>query len=60
MADRRNVRLDRAHADLLSGPTDTSVSDVATRWGFTHLGRFADQYRRKFGVLPSETARSHR
>jgi AraC-like DNA-binding protein len=60
MAYLRNVRLDRAHADLLSGPTDTSVSDVATRWGFTHLGRFADQYRRKFGVLPSETARSHR
>lgn len=54
----RNLRLDRAHADLISGPGDVSVSQVATRWGFWHLGRFAEQYRRKFGVLPSETART--
>ena len=56
----RNVRLDRAHADLLLGPANGSVSEVATRWGFGHLGRFAEQYRRKFGVLPSETARAAR
>lgn len=58
MAYLRNVRLDRAHADLLAAPTSASVSEIATRWGFSHLGRFAEQYRRKFGVLPSETVRT--
>lgn len=58
MSYLRNVRLDRAHADLLAAPANASVSEVAMRWGFAHLGRFAEQYRRKFGVLPSETART--
>lgn len=55
MAYLRNLRLDKAHADLLYGSSEMSVSAVATHWGFWHLGRFAEQYRRKFGVLPSET-----
>lgn len=55
MAYLRNIRLDKAYADLVSGPADTSVSEVASRWGFMHLGRFSEHYRRKFGVLPSET-----
>ncbi|WP_118184742.1 helix-turn-helix domain-containing protein [Paraburkholderia phosphatilytica] len=32
-----------------------SVSDVAFRWGFWHLSRFATHYRQLFGELPSET-----
>lgn len=52
----RDVRLDRVHLELGSGASG-SISDVATRWGFYHLGRFAQQYRERFGVLPSETAR---
>jgi AraC-like DNA-binding protein len=60
MAYLRSVRLDRAHGDLLAGPPDGGVSEVATRWGFWHLGRFAEQYRRKFGVLPSDTIKSRR
>lgn len=58
MSYLRNVRLDRAHAELLTGADGASVSQIATRWGFMHLGRFAEQYRRKFGVLPSETVRA--
>lgn len=53
----RGVRLDRVHLELASGG---SVTDVATRWGFFHLSRFAEQYRKRFGVLPSETARHPR
>jgi AraC-like DNA-binding protein len=54
MAYLREIRLERVHADLLDG---ASVSEVANRWGFHHLGRFAGQYRRKFGALPSEMVR---
>lgn len=51
----RNLRLDRARADILAG--DLSVTDAAVRWGFTHLGRFARLYRGRFGELPRETRR---
>jgi AraC-like DNA-binding protein len=52
----RCVRLDRVH-DELAGGTARSVTDVAADWGFFHPGRFARQYRERFGELPSETAR---
>ena len=35
----------------------TTVTDVAVRWGFTHTGRFASSFRRKYGLLPSEVLR---
>lgn len=50
------IRLERVHADLLAGGVD-SVSEVATRWGFAHLGRFAASYRERYGVPPSVTLR---
>jgi AraC-like DNA-binding protein len=53
----RAVRLDRVHAELQAGAEAPSVTDVAMKWGFFHLGRFAQQYRERFGVLPSQTAR---
>lgn len=53
----RGVRLDRVHQEL-SAADPASVTDVAARWGFFHPGRFAQQYRDRFGVLPSDTARS--
>ena len=52
----RLVRLDRVRRDLLDAdPTATSVTDVAARWGFFHLGRFAQAYRSTFHELPSQT-----
>lgn len=51
----RALRLDRARQDLLARPDGVSISEIAHRWGFHHLGRFADHYRRRFGVLPSDT-----
>jgi AraC-like DNA-binding protein len=33
---------------------------VALRWGFTHYGRFAAQYRQRFGCSPSQTLRGLR
>ncbi|GAB4347570.1 MAG: AraC family transcriptional regulator [Oricola sp.] len=54
----RDQRLRRAHEALMSGQPGTSVTDVATRWGFTHLGRFSQIYKSRFGHPPSETLRA--
>ena len=53
----RVERLNRVREDLLRAEPGNSVTDVATRWGFFHLGRFAQYYRELFGERPSETAR---
>lgn len=51
------IRLARVHADLLAGRVGT-VGEAASRWGFTHLGRFAAAYRERYGVAPSDTLRA--
>ena len=57
MAHLRRIRLDRVRVELLRGVgPDTRIGDVATRWGFFHPSRFAQQYHERFGELPSETA----
>lgn len=49
------VRLDGVRRDLQQAATaSTTVAEVARRWGFVHMGRFAQEYRAKFGVKPSE------
>lgn len=54
----RRVRLDHAHRDLVGGDRHTtSVAEVARRWGFAHLGRFAIYYRDEYGRSPHETLR---
>ncbi|AGZ42472.1 AraC family transcriptional regulator [Actinoplanes friuliensis] len=54
----RRLRLEGVHAELSrAGPDQISVSEVATRWGFTHLGRFAGAYRERYGETPSQTLR---
>jgi len=57
----RQRRLARVHA-CLSDPQCTvrSLSELAMDYGFMHLGRFSDQYRKQFGQLPSETLRQRR
>jgi AraC family ethanolamine operon transcriptional activator len=50
-------RLNGARRDLLqSGPSGT-VEEIALRWGFWHMSRFAYFYRLTFGERPSETCR---
>jgi AraC-like DNA-binding protein len=55
----RDRRLDRARLDLMQAPPNDpiTVTDIAVRWGFTHLGRFAAIYRQRFGETPSQTLR---
>jgi AraC-like DNA-binding protein len=51
----RSLRLDRAREDLLSG--NGTVTDVALRWGYAHVGNFAARYRQQYGELPALTLR---
>jgi len=48
-------RLIGVRRELRSTGRDESISDIANRWGFWHMGQFAADYRRQFGELPSET-----
>lgn len=54
MAYVRNLRLDRIRENILAS-TDP-VGTIAYRWGVSHLGRFAGEYRDRFAELPSHTA----
>jgi AraC-like DNA-binding protein len=61
LAYLRRLRLDGVHAELVrSDPWQVTVSEVAFRWGFTHLGRFAIAYRERFGESPSATLKDRR
>ena len=53
-----SLRLIEAHR-ILSSPTGkpATVTEVATRFGFVELGRFAVAYRSAFGECPSDTLR---
>jgi AraC-like DNA-binding protein len=52
----RMRRLDASNRDLLEAEaSSTTVTAVALRYGWGHLGRFAGDYRRRFGESPSET-----
>ncbi|OBA64487.1 hypothetical protein A5647_02100 [Mycobacterium sp. 1100029.7] len=56
----RNLRLHRVRAELADAsraPSSAAVTKAASRWGFVHLGRFAQQYRQLFGEHPSQTLR---
>jgi AraC-like DNA-binding protein len=50
----RQIRLDAVHAELSLSENRLPVSEVALKWGFTQMGRFAAQYHTRFGHYPSE------
>jgi AraC-like DNA-binding protein len=61
MAYLRRLRLEKVHEELATAASGTlSVTEVASRWGFAHLGRFAAAYRSEFSERPSDTMRSAR
>ncbi len=53
----REARFERVRSSLLAAEPDERVTDIAANWGFTHLGRFAVDYRRRYGECPSDTLR---
>ncbi|MFD2500703.1 helix-turn-helix domain-containing protein [Rhizorhabdus histidinilytica] len=52
----KDVRLDNARERLRQRGADT-IAQVALDAGFAHLGRFAADYSKRFGELPSDTQR---
>jgi AraC-like DNA-binding protein len=50
----RLLRLRAVRDDIMSGAVGT-VSDIARRWGFSHMGRFSALYRQAFGEFPLQS-----
>jgi len=51
----RKIRLIEVRRELLSSGPKDNVANIARRWGFAHMGRFAQEYAKEFGEFPSET-----
>ncbi len=56
----REARLAKARDTLMRPQADEGVAVIARACGFSHLGRFASDYRSRFGESPSETLRKSR
>ena len=55
----KGIRLDCARKILKhSSPLEVQVTPVAQNCGFTHMGRFSNDYVKRFGELPSESLKS--
>jgi len=55
----RLVRLENAHLDLKElCPEKCHVTEIALSAGFTQLGKFSADYKRRFGESPSETLKT--
>jgi len=51
----RRIRLSGAHRSLLLADKRTTITNVATDWGFWHMGHFSHYYSKMFGETPSQT-----
>lgn len=52
------ARMNLARSALLHAGRAASVTEIATRYGFAHLGRFSVMYRTVFGECPRDTLRT--
>lgn len=58
MKYQRITRLNRTQQALKQAQAGENVFDIASRWGFWHMGQFSQDYKRLFGELPSATLRA--
>jgi AraC-like DNA-binding protein len=58
MAHLLEMRMVAAHSELRDPYSTSTVSQIAAKWGFTHLGRFAAEYKKRFGHLPSQASQA--
>jgi AraC-like DNA-binding protein len=57
LAYLQRLRLSVVRAELTEPDHEASISDIAIRAGFSHLGRFAVEYRRRYSESPSASRR---
>jgi AraC-like DNA-binding protein len=53
----RAARYERVHEALSRAEPEESITEIAANWGFSHMGRFSVEYRKRFGESPSQTLR---
>lgn len=56
----RAARYQKVREELCRAEPEESITEIAAKWGFSHLGRFSVEYRRRFGESPSATLRRAR
>ena len=55
----RQLKLNLIHHELKkSDPKQSTVSKIALKWGFKHMGRFSSYYTELYGENPSQTLRT--
>ncbi len=55
----RLLKLNLVHNELMENdPGQSTVSKVALKWGFVHMGRFSSYYTELFGENPSQTLKT--
>jgi AraC-like DNA-binding protein len=54
------VRLRRARDELLLASPECTITRIAAKWGFLHMGRFSNDYAQMFGEKPTDTLRRSR
>jgi AraC-like DNA-binding protein len=51
----RHYRLKCIYNEISQSSYKISITEIAYKWGVTHLGRFSIEYKQAFGEKPSET-----
>jgi AraC-like DNA-binding protein len=51
----RSARFGKVREALSRAEPEESITEIAARWGFGHMGRFSVEYRKRFGEPPSQT-----
>jgi AraC-like DNA-binding protein len=54
----QSKRLATVRQQLIKSEPGTVIADVANHWDFWHMGRFAADYARQFGEVPSQTLKA--
>ncbi len=50
----KSIRLNKVREELYNNNKQVSISDIAGKYQFWHMGQFATDFKKQFGVLPSE------
>lgn len=53
----RAARYKKVRESLRRAEPEESITEIALKWGFAHMGRFSVEYRKRFGESPSQTVR---